>query len=169
MPRLYSLGNAPSKNCTVWEHSLSGQVWAKCPTRPDTQGTHVEAALMNPCLRSVSCGGLFGSRCSVGGKTALKAVMSARTQYVVSRSLRCERRGYTSAGVASVLRKKRLRKMLEQAGGQQKQDWEEQRTKPAAGAVPQMWWSHYFAACTTFMFLCASVGLSFFRYHWNLC
>ena len=26
-----------SKNCTVWEHSLSGQVWTKCP-RPDTQG-----------------------------------------------------------------------------------------------------------------------------------
>ncbi len=27
-----------SKNCTVWEHVLSGQVWTKCPTRPDTQG-----------------------------------------------------------------------------------------------------------------------------------
>ena len=26
-----------SKHCTVWEHSLSGQVWTKCPTRPDTQ------------------------------------------------------------------------------------------------------------------------------------
>ncbi len=26
------------KHCTVWEHSLSGQVWTKCPTRPDTQG-----------------------------------------------------------------------------------------------------------------------------------
>ncbi len=27
------------KHCTVWEHSLSGQVWTKCPTRPDTQAT----------------------------------------------------------------------------------------------------------------------------------
>ncbi len=27
-----------SKNCTVWEHLLSGQVGTKCPTRPDTQG-----------------------------------------------------------------------------------------------------------------------------------
>ncbi len=34
----YSLRTALSKNCTGWEHSLSGQVWTKCPTRPDTQG-----------------------------------------------------------------------------------------------------------------------------------
>ncbi len=27
-----------STHCTVWEHSLSGQVGTKCPTRPDTQG-----------------------------------------------------------------------------------------------------------------------------------
>ncbi len=27
-----------SKNCTVWEHSLSGKVWTKYPTRLDTQG-----------------------------------------------------------------------------------------------------------------------------------
>ncbi len=27
-----------TKNCTVWEHSLSGQVWTKCLTRPDIQG-----------------------------------------------------------------------------------------------------------------------------------
>ncbi len=27
---------------------LSGQVWTKFPTRPDTQGRHVEAALMHP-------------------------------------------------------------------------------------------------------------------------
>ena len=26
-----------TKNCNVWEHSLSGQVWTKCPKRPDTQ------------------------------------------------------------------------------------------------------------------------------------
>ncbi len=47
-------------------NSLSGQVGTKCPTRPDTQGRHVEAALMHPwpdpdtCLRltafhSVAC------------------------------------------------------------------------------------------------------------------
>ncbi len=30
--------NVNSRNCTVWEHSLSGQVWTKCPTRPDTHG-----------------------------------------------------------------------------------------------------------------------------------
>ncbi len=30
-------------------NSLSGQVWTKCPTtRPDTQGRHVEAALVPP-------------------------------------------------------------------------------------------------------------------------
>ncbi len=28
-------------------NSLSGKVWRKCPTRPDTQGRHVEAALMH--------------------------------------------------------------------------------------------------------------------------
>ncbi len=33
-----SIQTLQSKNCTVWEHSLSGQVWAKCPTRPDTRG-----------------------------------------------------------------------------------------------------------------------------------
>ncbi len=37
-----------SKNCTVWEHSLSSQVWTKCPTRPDTQGAPQEAALCTP-------------------------------------------------------------------------------------------------------------------------
>ncbi len=38
MSWFYSLRTALSKNCTVWEHSLSGQVWTKCLTRPDTQG-----------------------------------------------------------------------------------------------------------------------------------
>ncbi len=37
-PWFYSLKTALSKNCNVWEHSLSGQVWTKCLTRPDTQG-----------------------------------------------------------------------------------------------------------------------------------
>ncbi len=31
-------------------NSLSGQVWTKCPTRPDTQGRQVEAALMHPWI-----------------------------------------------------------------------------------------------------------------------
>ncbi len=44
-----SLRTALSKNCTVWEHSLSGPVWTKCPTRSDTQGArHGEAALCTP-------------------------------------------------------------------------------------------------------------------------
>ncbi len=30
-----------SKNCTVWEHSLSGQVWTKCPTRPDNRNHEI--------------------------------------------------------------------------------------------------------------------------------
>ncbi len=38
----YSLRTAPCDS-----NSLSGQVWTKCPTRPDTQGRHVEAALMH--------------------------------------------------------------------------------------------------------------------------
>ncbi len=33
-----SIQTLQSKNCTVREHSRSGQVWTKCPTRPDTQG-----------------------------------------------------------------------------------------------------------------------------------
>ncbi len=39
----YSLSTARCES-----NSLSGQVWTKCPTRPDTQGRHVEAALMHP-------------------------------------------------------------------------------------------------------------------------
>ncbi len=41
----YSLSTALCES-----NSLSGQVWTKCPTRPDTQGRHVEAALMHPKL-----------------------------------------------------------------------------------------------------------------------
>ena len=37
-----------SKNCTVWEHLLSGQVWTKCPTRPDTQGAPREGCSLHP-------------------------------------------------------------------------------------------------------------------------
>ncbi len=40
----YSLSTALCES-----NSLSGQVWTKCPTRPDTQGRHVEAALMHLC------------------------------------------------------------------------------------------------------------------------
>ncbi len=39
----YSLSTALCES-----NSLSGQVWTKSPTRPDTQGRHVEAALMHP-------------------------------------------------------------------------------------------------------------------------
>ncbi len=39
----YSLSTALCES-----NSLPGKVWTKCPTRPDTQGRHVEAALMNP-------------------------------------------------------------------------------------------------------------------------
>ncbi len=39
----YSLSTALCES-----NSLAGQVWTKCPTRPDTQGRHVEAALMHP-------------------------------------------------------------------------------------------------------------------------
>ncbi len=41
----YSLSTALCES-----NSLSGQVWIKCPTRPDTQGRHVEAALMHPLM-----------------------------------------------------------------------------------------------------------------------
>ncbi len=40
-----SIQTLQSKNCIVWEHSLSGQVWTKCLTRPDTQVRYEEAAL----------------------------------------------------------------------------------------------------------------------------
>ncbi len=46
----YSLRTALSKNCTVWEHSLSGQVWTKCPTRPDTQGAPQGGCSLHPCI-----------------------------------------------------------------------------------------------------------------------
>ncbi len=39
----YSLSTALCESNT-----LSGQVWTKCSTRPDTQGRHVKAALMHP-------------------------------------------------------------------------------------------------------------------------
>ncbi len=39
----YSLSTALCES-----NSLSGQVWTECPTRPDTQGRHMEAALMHP-------------------------------------------------------------------------------------------------------------------------
>ncbi len=39
----YSLSTALCES-----NSLSGQVWTKCPTGPDTQGRHVEAALIPP-------------------------------------------------------------------------------------------------------------------------
>ncbi len=44
----YSLRTALSKNCTVWEHSLSGKVWTKCPTRPDTQGAPRGGCYLHP-------------------------------------------------------------------------------------------------------------------------
>ncbi len=43
----YSLSTAMCES-----NSLSGQVWSKCPTRPDTQGRHVEAALMQPYVQN---------------------------------------------------------------------------------------------------------------------
>ncbi len=46
-----------SKNCTVWEHSLSGQVWTKCP-RPDTQGAPRGGCSLHPLTESnVRCKG----------------------------------------------------------------------------------------------------------------
>ncbi len=44
----YSLRTALSKNCTVWEHSLSGQVWTKFPTRHDTQGAPRGGCSLHP-------------------------------------------------------------------------------------------------------------------------
>ncbi len=37
-----------SKNWTVWEHLLSGQVWTKCPTSPDTQGVPRGGCSLHP-------------------------------------------------------------------------------------------------------------------------
>ncbi len=42
--------SVPSKHCTVWEHSLSGKVWTKCPTRPDTQGAPRGGCSLHPVL-----------------------------------------------------------------------------------------------------------------------
>ncbi len=47
----YSLRTALSKNCTVWEHSLSGQIWTKCPTRPDTQGAPRGGCSLHPYIK----------------------------------------------------------------------------------------------------------------------
>ncbi len=44
----YRWKSLQSKNCTVWEHSLSGQVWTKCPTRPDTQGAPRGGCSLHP-------------------------------------------------------------------------------------------------------------------------
>ncbi len=46
----YSLRTALSKNCTVWEHLLSGQVWTKCQTRPDTQGAPRGGCSLHPVI-----------------------------------------------------------------------------------------------------------------------
>ncbi len=54
----YSLSTALCES-----NSLSGQVWTKCPTRPDTQGRHVEAALMHPWKYGI-CTLLFMFLCS---------------------------------------------------------------------------------------------------------
>ncbi len=48
MLRFYSLRTALSKNCTVWEHLLSGQIWTKCPTKPDTQGAPRGGCSLHP-------------------------------------------------------------------------------------------------------------------------
>ncbi len=48
MLRFYSLRTARSKNCTVWEHSLSGQAWTKYPSRPDTQGAPRGGCSLHP-------------------------------------------------------------------------------------------------------------------------
>ncbi len=45
-----------TKNCTVWEHSLSSQVWTKCPTRPDTQGVPRGGCSLHPMMGSVTPG-----------------------------------------------------------------------------------------------------------------
>ncbi len=76
----YSLSTALCES-----NSLSGQVWTKCPTRPDTQGRHVEAALMHPygltctwkCLRRRKKLKSLKSQsfCTLWGKKPLKYII----------------------------------------------------------------------------------------------
>ncbi len=40
-----------TKNCTAWEHSLSGLVWTECPTRPHTQGAPRGGCYLHPSHR----------------------------------------------------------------------------------------------------------------------
>ncbi len=50
----YNVNSSHYSTTLCESNSLSGQVWTKCPTRLDTQGCHVEAALMHPELAELA-------------------------------------------------------------------------------------------------------------------